>query len=69
MWDSSVGMATGRLHSRVVRISSPFWGKDFSPFHVVLESIQSPIEWVWGLNRSGHESDYSPSTSAEVKNT
>jgi hypothetical protein len=32
-----------------------------------LSSTQPPTQWVPGVKRSGHESDYLPSASAEVK--
>jgi hypothetical protein len=72
--DASVGMATGyRPH---VRVQFPTRVRDFlfsTAFRPALGSTQPPIQWVWeaispGVKQPGHESDHSPSSSAEVKN-
>jgi hypothetical protein len=74
--DCSVGIAMGygldHLGSRVRFLAG---ARNFSLHHRVrttLGSIQPPIQWVLGalflgVKRPGREADYSPPSSAEVK--
>ena len=53
-----------------IRGSIPVMTRDFlfeTP-RLNYEPIQSPIQWVPGVNRPGCESDHSPPSSGEVKN-
>jgi hypothetical protein len=68
--DSSVGIATGYELNGLDSI--PGKGKilfslstEFTP---ALDLIQPPIQWLSGVKRLGPEAEYSPPSSAEVKN-
>jgi hypothetical protein len=69
--DSSVGIATGyRLYDRMIGVRLPAEAENCSLHHRVqtVSGIHSATYLSLGVKRPGCEADYSPPSSAEVKN-